>query len=484
MKTEWILEGVDWKNKRAVVYTDLLKDDGTYYYGRVDGVSPYFYVPAGCFIPKDNRIVRSRGGFKSIDGDDLTRIYTKSPFDIYKLRDRFGKHFEADVPFEWRHRIDHGFLIKDNTRFFIDIEVNMGSRFVKDSYDFPITCMTCYDTKTKKYHVFTWRHDLEEGVHDKTRMERISSEVKDGKQKYVLGNKEMTYVLHTFKSETKMMSGFCMYFLSIDPDVVTAWNTSFDYPYILNRMAAIGMDGSILSPLKQIDIDKYDGEAIIKGRYVLDLLKAYRKIHIGQLDSFRLDDVGMFEFKVPKIKLDKTFEQLWKQDLDNLIEYNIADLEICIMLDEKRGILEFFEGISNFTGAPLDETLANSRVLDFYFLREGHERGLVMPSANRDAVPSEFEGAIVKEPVKGLHKNVACLDLRSVSGDTHIYIKCGFGFRHFRIDDFFKYVFSSDKNIQRLMSGYYKVVSSDDNGNVGWHDITNVIKHDNDKNMN
>ena len=107
-------------------------------------------------------------------------------------------------------------------------------------------------------------------------------------------------------------------------------------------MHAIGMDPSSLSPIKYVGVDKFDGEAIIKGRYVLDLLQAYKKIHIGQLESFKLDDVGMFEFNVPKIKFTETFEELWKQKLDVLIEYNIADLEICVKLDEKKKILDFF----------------------------------------------------------------------------------------------------------------------------------------------
>jgi len=89
-------------------------------------------------------------------------------------------------------------------------------------------------------------------------------------------------------------------------------------------------------------------------------------------------------------------------------------LEICVKLDEKKKIMDFFEGISTFTGAPLDETLANSRVLDFYFLREAFKRNLRMPSAKKDSLPPDFEGAIVKEPIKGLHKNVICLDLASL----------------------------------------------------------------------
>jgi DNA polymerase, archaea type len=408
MKTEYtVVGGGEYGNKKAVIYTDQLREDGTIFYGPIRGFRPYFYVPENSIIPYDDRrITGSEPGHISIFGEKLMRVYTALPNDVPQVREMFSRHYEADILFPWRYRIDRGYVNKDNVRFFVDIEVSMGTKFLKGSFTHPIICLTCYDSKSKVYHTFVWRGDLRKIDDTIIVKERIAEKMNE--------HKNLNVAIHKFSSERDMMNAFCMYFVSVNPDVVTSWNTSFDYPYIINRMYAIGMDPSALSPIKFVGVDKYDGEAIIKGRYVLDLLQAYKKIHIGQLESFKLDDVGMFEFNVPKIKFTETFEELWKQKIDVLIEYNIADLEICVKLDEKKKILDFFEGISTFTGAPLDETLANSRVLDFYFLREAFKRNLRMPSANKDSLPPDFEGAIVKEPIKGLHKNVICLDLASL----------------------------------------------------------------------
>jgi len=407
MKTEYINLGDSWDNKRAVIYTDQLRDDGTVFYGPVKGFRPYFYTFASAAIPlDDSRITGTEFGHKSIFGEDLIRIFTRLPTDVSALREIFAKTYEADILFPWRYRIDRGYVNKENIRFFVDIEVSMGTKFLKGSYTHPVTCLTCYDSKSKVYHTFVWRGDLSKEESILTIKERICE-----KQNC---HEDINVLLHKFSNEKDMLNAFCLHFVSVNPDVVTSWNTSFDYPYLINRMYVLQMNPAVLSPIKQVGVDKFDGEAIIKGRYVLDLLQAYKKIHIGQLDSFKLDDVGMFEFNVPKIKFVETFDELWKQRLNLLIEYNIADLEICVKLDEKKRILDFFEGVSTFTGVPLDETLANSRVLDFYFLREAFKRNLRMPSANKESLPPDFEGAIVKEPIKGLHKNVICLDLASL----------------------------------------------------------------------
>jgi len=407
MKTEYVLTGESFYDKRAKIYTDQIRDDGTIFYGPAKKFVPYFYVLEDSIIPHDDkRIIATEPGHKSIFGENLIKIYTKLPTDVPALRGMFRKSYEADILFPWRYRIDCGYVNKDNNRFFMDIEVAMGTRFFKGQFNHPIICITAYDTNSKQYHTFVWRGDLKKVVENMIVKERICEKKN--------ANADINIILHKFGNENDMLNAFCLYFVGVNPDVVTSWNTSFDYPYLINRMNALHLDPSVLSPIRYVGVDKFDGEAIIKGRYVLDLLQAYKKIHIGQLESFKLDDVGLFEFGVPKIKFNETFEELWKQRLQVLIEYNIADLEICIQLDEKKKILDFFEGISSFTGAPLDETLANSRVLDFYFLKEAYKRKIRMPSSDKDSLPPDFEGAIVKEPIKGLHRNVICLDLASL----------------------------------------------------------------------
>jgi DNA polymerase elongation subunit (family B) len=342
--------------KQAIVYEDYIDENGKIKYGISKKVlRPYFYVLEESFVPDDKCIVNVEPGYVGICGERLKKIVTRLPTDVSYIRNSFGRTFEADILYPWRARIDNGYVVKDNVRLFLDIEVAMGSRFDKSSYRYPIICVSLYDTKSKDYIVFTWRGDLDRAELVEKRLERI----RRGKDE---NHKEMSYRIHTFSNEKDMLLAMCKYIVVVNPDVMTAWNTSFDYPYIINRMHSLQMNPGMLSPINFVGIDKFDGEAIIKGRYVLDLLQAYKKIHIGQLESFKLDDVGIFELEVPKIKLDDSFEDLWKKDINKLVEYNVADLELCVRLDEKKKIMDFFEGIANFTGVPLDETLARYRL--------------------------------------------------------------------------------------------------------------------------
>ena len=407
MKTEYSVEGFE-DFKHAVIYEDQFDENGRIFYGRSKKpLRPYFYVHADAFVPDDRSIVEVVGGYVGICGEKLKRVYTRLPTDVSSVRNSFGKTFEADVLFNWRARIDGGYVNKENVRLFLDIEVAMGSRFDKSSTRYPIIAVSVYDTKFREYVVFVWRGDLDISILSEKRLERIK---RKGEDKH----REMTYKIHTFSNERDMLSALCKYMVVVNPDVMTAWNTSFDYPYIINRMYALQMNPGMLSPLGYVSIDRFDGEAIIKGRFIIDLLQAYKKLHIGQLESFKLDDVGIFEFDVPKIKVEESFEELWKRDINKLVDYNIADVELCVRLDEKVKVMDFFEGISNFTGAPLDECLANSRILDFYLLNEAHKRKICLPTANKDNPLPDFEGAIVKEPIKGLHHNIICLDLKSL----------------------------------------------------------------------
>ena len=56
-------------------------------------------------LPKYN-IIKTQDNFKSIFGDELTKVWVEKPNQIYYLRDQFSKTFEADTMFVNRYMID------------------------------------------------------------------------------------------------------------------------------------------------------------------------------------------------------------------------------------------------------------------------------------------------------------------------------------------------------------------------------------------
>jgi len=94
------------------------------------------------------------------------------------------------------------------------------------------------------------------------------------------------------------------------------------------------------------------------------------------------------------------------------VEYNYRDVELCVGIDKKNNIIEFYREIARYVGCPLDRTLNSSNVIDIYVLRKASGR-FILPSKGF-AAGDEFEGATVFEPATGLRENVVVLDLKSL----------------------------------------------------------------------
>jgi DNA polymerase I len=134
----------------------------------------------------------------------------------------------------------------------------------------------------------------------------------------------------------------------------------------------------------------------------------------SKLESYRLDAVGKHEVgevKAFHYEAGMT-SRFWNTDHAKLIEYNLKDVELCVKINQKNSIIEFYQEISRYAGCPLDRTLNSSQVIDIYVLRKAFNHFVLPSKGFADA--SEFEGATVFEPSKGLLENVVVLDLKSL----------------------------------------------------------------------
>ena len=145
---------------------------------------------------------------------------------------------------------------------------------------------------------------------------------------------------------------------------------------------------------------------------MLDILQLYKKLHFGELESFSLNSVAEYELGLQKIDTG----ELPGDMLDNgrrkeLIEYCLRDVEIMVELDKKMQIIDFYHLIQKMSGLPdLESAMSNSRVHDHLILRKAHEGGIVLPS-KQHSEKIKIEGARVIDPVKGLHEDVAVMDI-------------------------------------------------------------------------
>jgi DNA polymerase I len=386
--------------------------DGTAHRVDVSEFKPYFFAP----ITESNRITPDltidKQEFLSIKKEPLMKIYIKKPTDIYDVRDRFT-HYEADVHFSTRFLIDTG--IKSGVSFpqssckytdlnpldlnykarvnIIDVECSDARGFPDSSKD-EILCITCYDSFTKHYTTFIVETTpinytpRENGCFDPT-----------------------LHDVMLYPDEKSLLIDFCEYIKVIDPDILTGWNfTGFDMPYIFGRMDKLGIAREHLSRLRG-----NSQRMEIRGRQLFDLLAGYKRMHLGEKPSYRLDAIAQDELGRGKVHFNGKICDLWRDNPTEFLYYNFVDVELCVAINDKDKTVEFHRHVAQYVGCPLEKTTNSMPIIDAYILRKAHNR-FVLPSksVSVDHSSEGFMGATVFEVPVGLKENVVVLDLKSL----------------------------------------------------------------------
>ena len=236
---------------------------------------------------------------------------------------------------------------------------------------------------------------------------RLPGKVNEGGLKNGCFQKD-THTICPYADETEMLRAFAAYIIARDPDVLSGWNfVDFDMPYITGRMEKLGLRSDTLAR-----IPGQTERNALRGRALFDLLTAYKKMHLSQKESYRLDAIAMEELGEQKVRYTGTVSDLWKKQPALFVEYNFKDVELCVGINKKDNIIGFYREIARYVGCPLDRTLNSSNIVDVYVLKKAFGK-YVLPSKGF-ANAEEFEGATVFEPSRGVRENVVVLDLKSL----------------------------------------------------------------------
>jgi len=364
---------------------------------------------------------------ESIRGEELVRVFGQTPRDVGQLRDRFD-HYEADILFPNRllidkdvtsgvrvpaQRADDGTLkvhheqltavdldVEPRVHTF-DIEVDDRSGFPEDGEE-TIICMTSHDSYRDEY--VAWLYDAPDAtVEAPEKLEGFEFWNPDG---------DATVELRVFETETAMHEDYVDYLTETDPDVLTGWNfDDFDAPYYVARLDELGLDSDQLSRVDEV-WDSGWGGPDIKGRVVFDLLYAYERRQYSELDSYRLDAVAEQELDAGKERYTGDIGDLWEQDPERLLEYNLRDVELCVEIDRKVDLVSFWSEVASFVGCKLEDATTPGDAVDLYILHKVHGN-FALPS--KGTVESEeYEGGAVFDPISGVRENVTVLDLKSL----------------------------------------------------------------------
>ena len=355
-----------------------------------DDTKGYLQIPY-----KKYAYVKDRNGQNvSLYGDRLKRVTNWDKED--------PTLHESDVPPMTRFLVDQytdsdESSIGHKVMFFdIEVEVTEGFPDVQKAHN-PITSIALYDYATEKY--YTYCYDPHKRI-----------------ENYEKHNE----VVEFYETEYEMLNKFFQKYLEIRPTIISGWNSEFfDIPYLYNRaVRVLGPEiANLLSPISKVIYSEYKKKHTIAGVSSLDYLQLYRQFTFTMQSSYRLDYIGEVEVGMKKVSYEGTLNDLYDNDLQTFIDYNIRDVKILVELDKKLNFIEIARGIAHLGHIPYEDINMSSRWLEGAILVYLKKIGVVAP--NKPPRPKKFSddkftGAYVQEPQAGKHKWVYDLDITSM----------------------------------------------------------------------
>jgi DNA polymerase I len=211
------------------------------------------------------------------------------------------------------------------------------------------------------------------------------------------------------------------------PFILTFNGDDFDLPYLYNRAKNLGFNRNQIP--------------IIAGRRVfhvshgvhIDLYKFFfnRSIQIyafgNKYRDITLNEVGTAVLGLPKIEFEKPLSEL---SYTELAEYNLRDSEITLNLTSYNDnlVMKLILALSRIARMPMEDVSRQgvSRWIRNFLYFEHRQRGMLIPNAE-DILATKggtsttaiikgkkYKGAIVVDPVPGVHFNVAVMDFASL----------------------------------------------------------------------
>ena len=339
------------------------------------------------------------GTYLSLYGDKLTRI-NKWDEDQPDL-------FESDVNPEIRVLVDNYTDSDDVSEghrvmiFDIEVEVTDGFPDVAKAEN-KITSIAFNDPVLNKFYCY---------VLDPT------DKLNLGKER----TREDGDTIVSFYDEYDLLNAFYKKYMEIQPTILTGWNVEFfDVPYLYNRsQQVLGQEiANLLSPIQIVRWNSFKKRFIIAGVSTLDYLSLYKRFTFSQKTSYRLDAIGEDEVGEKKVSYEGTLNDLYENDLEKFVQYNIQDVKLVKKLDDKLDFIEIARGLAHLGHVPYESIYMSSHYLEGAILVYLKKNNIVAP--NKPPRPEtfnaedKFTGAYVQDPQRGKHDWVYDLDITSM----------------------------------------------------------------------
>lgn len=253
------------------------------------------------------------------------------------------------------------------------------------------------------------------------KIEKVSSEIKRINDVELVFEEARRIDARKFSTEIDLLINFVEFVSSSNIDVISGWNSeSFDIPYIINRCDIIvpGISKK-LSPFGVIEKNtnyKKGKEKVtqnILGLEHFDLMQLDLKYRTNKRDSYKLNDVSIEESGKGKVEYDGSLIDLWLQDKQKYLEYNIGDVECLERIHGALGYIPLLYSIAHYSKTPPNYYCYSTFVWGGHIYNCFLDKGIILPSSSSSS-KKDIQGAFVKPPLKGLFGWVISVDLTSL----------------------------------------------------------------------
>ena len=373
-------------------------------------------------VPYYFYIKNPKGKFKDIYGNRLNRLefddYPSYKSAIERYRHQGDKLFESDIRAEYKILAEHycGTQLPDTHFTLFDIEVDydktLGYKDVEDR-SAPINAIALHHYWNGEDYVLVVPPKNRKGV----TVEELGI------------HKEYPNVkLEIFPNEKALLKRF--FELIEDSDIISGWNSAFfDVPYVYERAKklfgeafanTLSFDGAPAPKYREV----FDKKGIaqmtldIFGRESVDYLEIFKKFEVVERHSFALESVSEEKFPhLKKLDYEGSLYDLYRDDFEHFIRYNIRDCEILKALEDDLGYMRLAIQFAHSSTGLLRDVTGTIKLAELAIINFCHNEldAKVPDSEYGDTESNEkFTGALVLSPQVGMHDWVASVDVASL----------------------------------------------------------------------
>jgi len=234
--------------------------------------------------------------------------------------------------------------------------------------------------------------------------------------------------VEVLKNEKELLERFVELLNEQDPDILLGFNSDeFDAQIIQKRADELKVDLKLSRDFSKLKFARRarTSTARFKGMVHIDLFQFINNILHTQLQTevLTLDAVSAELLGDRKIEIEyEDILESWRKgrDLGKLAEYCLKDSELTLRLGEF--ILPQIYELAELCGQLLFDTsrMTYSQLVEWYLSKRAFAMNIIIPNQpkweevqeRREYAP--YEGGFVKEPIGGLHEEIAVMDFRSL----------------------------------------------------------------------